>query len=252
MKTLVGVFGLIWKIYILIVFSVTALLFYPLITPFLNTEKNKRRAYKLFVAWSWLFRLLGFYFIRYHEKQALPNGAFLLVANHASYLDIFILPSMFPKSHFVFLGKSEILGYPLIRAYFKNFNIPVYRENKLKAARSVVQAVEVARKGWSVLVFPEGGISDVQRPHLDPFKMGAFQIAKSAKLPIVCLTFVNNFKLFSEPFDLLGPARPGISHVYRHQFIPLEVVESKSAVELSQLCYSLIRTTLLRHYPDMK
>lgn len=176
----------------------------------------------------------------------------MIIANHASYLDIFLLPSLFPKSHFIFLGKSEILGYPIIRAYFKNFNIPVYRDNRLKAARSVVQAVEAGRNGWTIVVFPEGGIPDQKRPYLGNFKLGAFQIAKSAQLPIVCLTFVNNFKLFSEPEELLGPARPGVAGIYRHAAISLEEVNSKTAEELSELSRNMIKEALCRHYPDLK
>ena len=52
------------------------------------------------------------------------------MANHTSYLDIFLMYSILPKYPFVFLGKSEILSYPLIGTFFKDLNVPVDRKDK--------------------------------------------------------------------------------------------------------------------------
>ena len=75
------------------------------------------------------------------KTSKLPKGPYLVVANHASYLDIFLMFSLLPRSPFLFLGKSEILKYPIIKAYFRRMNIPVFRDNKLKAAKSIVQSI---------------------------------------------------------------------------------------------------------------
>jgi len=251
-KVVIGFFGLLWKLYILVVFTITALLFYPVIVPFLNSDKNRRKAFKLFVVWSWVVRILCIYFVRFAEKSKLPEGHFVIIANHASYLDIFLMPSLFPNTPFLFLGKSEILSYPLIKTYFKKLNIPVYRDNKLKAARALFQAVEAGRNGWSLVIFPEGGIPDNEQPFLDDFKLGAFQIARSVKAPIVPVTFVNNFKLFSDPEHILGEAHPGVSKVHVHPFISAEDVCHGTLEELSAKCHEVIKKTLQQHYPDFK
>lgn len=252
MKLFRGILGLIWKLYILIVFSITALLFYPFITVLLNSDKNKQKAFKLFVIWSWIVRIVCLYFVRKIENNQLPDGQCVIVANHASYLDIFLMPSLFPNKPFLFLGKAEILKYPLLRTYFKRLNIPVYRDNKLKAARSIVQAIEEGRKGWSFVIFPEGGIPDDPHPYLGPFKSGAFQLAKSLETPIIPVTFVNNFLLFSDPEYILGPASPGLSKVHIHKAIPVSVIAESSLHELSDMTREVILKGLRQHFPELK
>ena len=90
MRIIIGVFGLIWKLYIAVIFIITALVMYPIIVPFLNSDRNKKKAFKLFVVWSWAVRILGVYFVKYESKSKLPEGPMLIVANHTSYLDIFL------------------------------------------------------------------------------------------------------------------------------------------------------------------
>lgn len=251
MKNIVGVFGLMWKLHIAVVFFVTALFFYPLIFPFLFSEKGKKQSFKLFVAWSWAFRLLCFYFVKRLKSSELPKAPYLIIANHISYLDIFLMYSIFPKNHFLFLGKSEILKYPLIKTYFKRLNIPVHRENRVKAAKSLIHAAKAVKSGWSLVIFPEGGIPD-ENPGMIDFKAGAFQLAKSVKLPIVPLTYINNHRLFSDPTFILGPARPGVCQLYIHDAISVDEIEGMTQKELRDHCHEIINAPLLRHYPHLK
>lgn len=252
MRTILGIFSLFWKLYIAVVFGITAVLFYPFITLQLFSENGKKRAFKVFVMWSWAFRILCFYHIRRIQKNEQPNRPHVIIANHSSYLDIFLMYSIFPKQPFLFLGKSEILNYPLLKTYFKRMNIPVYRDNPVKSARALVKASREARNGWSLVIFPEGGIPDEDCPKMVDFKEGAFQLAKNLKLPILPITYVNNFKLFSDPTFILGPARPGISKVYVHEAISEDVVENMSKEELKQYCFDTINGPLLELYPHLK
>lgn len=224
---------------------------YPFIAPLLNSIKNKKRAFKLFVIWSWIFRVFGFYFVRKRKESELPKGPFLIVANHASYLDIFLMYSILPKQPFLFLGKSEILSYPLIKTFFKKLNIPVYRNNKRKAAESVISALKEIKNGWGIMIFPEGGIPDINSPKMVPFKKGAFILAKQGNIPIVPITFTNNFFLFSDPTKILGPAMPGISQVYIHEYIDLDVIQRLSLEELSDYCFEIINGPILEKYPNL-
>ncbi len=250
MRKVLGIFGLCWKLHIGVTFVVTAIFFYPIIFPFLFSEKGKVRAFKLFVAWSWVFRILCLYFVKKVKNEKLPDGPYLIVANHISYLDIFFMYSIFPRQHFLFLGKSEILSYPLIKTYFKRLNIPVYRGNRIKAAKSLVHAAREVKKGWSMVIFPEGKIPD-ENPKMARFKAGAFQLAKTVNLPIVPVTFTNNHLLFSDPTFILGPARPGVSKVHVHQFIPAEKVAELDQEELIKECFDLVNQPIIDRYGEL-
>lgn len=137
MRIVLGILSLLWKLHIAVVFLVTAVFFYPLIVPFLFSDKGKLKSFRLFVAWSWSVRIFCFYFVKRKLKSEIPNEPYIIVANHASYLDIFLLYSIMSKQPFLFLGKSEILRYPLIKTYFKRLNIPIHRSNPIKSARSM-------------------------------------------------------------------------------------------------------------------
>lgn len=251
MKVLTGVLGLIWKLYIAVIFAVTALLLYPIIRPQLGSEKGRKRAFKMFVFWSWAVRVLCLYGVKKVKNSPLPKGPYVILANHASYLDIFLMYSALPDNPFLFLGKSELLKYPIIKAYFKHMNIPVFRGNRVKAARSLIRASKEAKNGWSIMIFPEGGIPDGQAPKMIRFKDGAFQLAKSLKLPIVPITFTNNYKLFSDPTEILGPARPGISRMFIHEAIPPEEIEGMEIAELRKHCFDIINGPLLEEHPHL-
>ncbi len=252
MKVLLGIPGLIWKLYIAVIFTVTALVLYPIIRPQLGSDKGRKRAFKVFVFWSWWFRILCLYGVKRVKNSPLPEGPYVILANHASYLDIFLMYSVLPQSPFLFLGKSELLSYPLIKAYFKRMNIPVFRGNRVKAARSLIRASKEVKIGWSIMIFPEGGIPDGQAPKMIRFKDGAFQLAKSLKVPIVPVTFTNNHKLFSDPTEILGPARPGISRIHIHEAISVERIAEMEVKELRKHCFDIINEPILEEYPHLK
>lgn len=251
MNKILGVFSLIWKVYVGILFVAMAILFFPFIYPLLFSEKNKKRAFRVFVVWSWMFRITCFYHVKKVRKAELPEGPYIILANHISYLDIFLMYSIMPKNEFLFLGKSELLRYPIIGTYFKKLNIPVYRGDRMKAARSLGRAGKEVERGWSIAIFPEGGIP-YENPKMKGFKSGAFQLAKKLNLPIVPMTLLNNHILFSDPSFVLGPARPGISKVYMHDYISAEKVASMEQKDLKAYCYELLNEPLLEKYPELR
>lgn len=197
-------------------------------------------------------RIFCFYGVKKIKNTELPEGPYIIIANHSSYLDIFLMYSILPKHRFVFLGKSEILSYPIIRTYFKNLNIPVFRGDKSKAGQSYNLAAKAVKEGWSIVIFPEGGIPDSQCPKMIPFKNGAFKLAKALNIPIVPLSFTNNYKLFSDPTELLGPAGPGIARVYIHEHISREMIQSMEVKELNTLCFGRINEPILSEQPHLR
>ena len=116
---------------------------------------------------------------------------------------------------------------------------------------SYVLASKAIKEGWSLVIFPEGTIPMTDIPRLIPFKNGAFKIAKQANIPIVPITFTNNFKLFSDPTMFYGPARPGISNFHVHPFISKEEVENLTFSELKKKSYDLIEAPLRKEYPHL-
>lgn len=243
--------SLLWKIYVGIVFAVFAIVFYPFMLVLLSRKEWKKGSFRIFLFWSWMMRIFCFYHVRKIVYTPPPKGPYVIIANHVSYLDIFFMYSILPQHPFLFLGKSEILNYPIIKTYFKGLNIPVHRNDRQKSARSFILAKKAVGEGWSLVVFPEGGIPDDGNPKMIPFKEGAFKLARALQIPIVPLTFTNNFNLFSDPMDFNGTAHPGISRVYVHPHIDVNKINELTDKELSDYCFQVINGPLLLEYPAL-
>lgn len=244
MKRLLGILSFIFKLYVGCVFVVTLLFFYPFLWMALSRKGWRKYSFPINVMWSYTVRILTFVHVWKINKITIPKGPYLIIANHTSFFDIFLMYSLFPNHRFLFLGKAEILSYPLIKTFFKRLNIPVYRTDRLKAAKSIIDAQHAVQAGWSIVLFPEGGYQDENLPQLMEFKAGAFKLAKREKVPIIALTFLDNYHIFSDPFLFLGPAHPGISRVVIHPVITIDMIEQLSENELKEMCYELIASPL--------
>src|SRR5690554_828020 len=243
MKYILGAVYYLWKLYIGLAFAITLVLFYPFLLFFIYNEKLKPYTFKINICWSRCMRILCFYAVEKSGEENIAEGPFVLAANHSSYLDIFLLYSILPEHKFLFMGKSEILNYPLVKTFFKKLNIPVDRSSTIKSAKAFIQARKEIQKGWSIVIFPEGGIPE-NAPQLAPFKNGAFQLAKSAKCAVLPLTFMNNYYLFSDPDHFHSPAMPGLVKVHIHPIISKAEIENNEAEVTKEKTYQLIGSYL--------
>jgi 1-acyl-sn-glycerol-3-phosphate acyltransferase len=224
---------------------------YPLFWTLQLKSSWRKKSFQVFILWSWLIRILCFYPVRVKARAVLPKAPFIIISNHSSYLDIFLLHSILPTHPFSFLGKAELLKYPIVKTYFKALNIPVYRKDKTKAGQALVQAKKAINDGWSIVIFPEGTIPEENIPQMMPFKNGAFRLAQNLNVPIVPLTFTQNFHLFSDPTQLLGPAHPGVVEVFIHPFIGAEEIQSSSLEALSAKCFDIIEAPIRAAHPQL-
>lgn len=243
MKYISGSIYYLWKLYIGLVFALTLIFFYPLLLFFIFNPRLKFYTFKINVCWSRCMRILCFYAVEKSGEEVGEENPFVLVANHSSYLDIFLLYSILPKNKFLFMGKSEILKYPLVKTFFKKLNIPVDRSSTLKSAKAFIRARQELEKGWGIVIFPEGRIPD-HAPQLSPFKNGAFQLAKSSKCAILPITFMNNYYLFSDPDSFFLPAMPGLVKVHIHPIIDATEIEEKEIETIKEKTYQLIGSYL--------
>ncbi len=251
MQKIIGAFGLVWKLYFAVVFFIFALFFYSFFWVLQLKSTWRKYGFQIFILWSWLLRIFCLYPVRIKLNSPLPKAPFIIVSNHTSYLDIFLLPSILPRHPFAFLGKAEILKYPIVRTYFKALNIPVYRKDKSKAGQALGQAKKAMEGGWSIVIFPEATIPEVNIPQLYPFKNGAFRLAKNLNVPILPLTFTQNFHLFSDPTHILGPAHPGRVEVFIHPFISVEEIAELSSEQISEKCFNIIEAPLKEAHPHL-
>ena len=118
--------------------------------------------------------------------ENVPEGGFVLAANHFSNFDPWPLGMpLYPDRYLRFMGKSELFWWPLGPIIE---SAGAFRVRRGQAdAEAMDTAIELARKGEIVVMFPEGtrqkkGLRKTReaRPHT-----GAARIALSAGVPLV-------------------------------------------------------------------
>jgi len=145
----------------------------------------------------------GLYRLRADGVEHLPEGGYVLAANHTSNFDPWPLGiPVFPRRQLRFMAKSELFGTPLAPILHAGGAFKVHRgEGDVEAMRT---AAELVRAGEIVVMFPEGtrrrkGLrkKHVPRPHT-----GAARIALEARAPLVPAAIAGTDRLLR-----LGPLR---------------------------------------------
>jgi 1-acyl-sn-glycerol-3-phosphate acyltransferase len=124
---------------------------------------------------AWQIRITG--------RERIRSGiAYVMVANHQSFLDILLLFRVF--AHFKWVSKAEMFRIPLIGWNMAlNRYVKLRRGNPASIAAMMRACEDHLANGSSVMIFPEGTRSADGR--LKAFKHGAFTLAKAARAPIL-------------------------------------------------------------------
>jgi len=153
-----------------------------------------------FVSWP---VVMGLYRLRVQGLEHLPEGGFVLAANHTSNFDPWALGvPLLPRRQLRFMAKSELFNpvlAPLLRAggAFK-----VRRgEGDVEAMRT---AAELVKEGEIVVMFPEGTrrAKGLRKRHVARAHTGAARIALGAGAPLVPAAIAGTDRL-----SRLGPLR---------------------------------------------
>jgi 1-acyl-sn-glycerol-3-phosphate acyltransferase len=99
------------------------------------------------------------------------GGNILVVANHISWLDIFVLNSVHPVR---FVAKSELAGWPVVGAMIRGAGTLFIERTSRRDTHRINQTVsQVLASGDVVAIFPEGTTTDGLE--LLPFKSSLLQ-----------------------------------------------------------------------------
>ncbi len=141
-------------------------------------------------AWSKMLLALGFVKCRVSGVEKLdPARSYVLVSNHASYMDTPAVLSSVPLQ-FRFFAKKGLFRIPFLGWHLQRAgHLPVYRGDARASLRTMSDGAKLIRdRHVSVLLFPEGGRSEKQ---MRPFREGAAYLAIKAGVPAVPIGLVN-------------------------------------------------------------
>lgn len=237
----------LYKLWFGFVFFTSLVLLYLPFRVLLYTPRRYHKAFRLKRAWAAFLSFASGVPMRLVSAAPLPDPPYIICCNHSSYLDIIQMYNVIPR-YFLFIGKYELLRWPLFNIFFRDMNIAVNRGNKVEAAKAFRKAAQAIDRGTSIAIFPEGTIPDYT-PRMKPFKDGAFKLAIEKQVPIVPVTFIDHWRLFGEPLELFARARPGIARAVIHDAVPTNGLSEPDLPMLRKRVYEIIEAPLLADDP---
>ena len=153
---------------------VRGLLICLILFPWLKPEAKKSRIQ------IWSQQLLGIFGVRVKMNlTGMPGGA-VIVANHVSWLDIFVINSLAPCR---FVAKSDIRSWPVLGWLAEQAGtIYISRGSKADVKRIYQYLIDQIQAGERVAFFPEGTTS--RQGEVLPFHANLFEAAIHAKVPV--------------------------------------------------------------------
>lgn len=115
--------------------------------------------------------------------QHIPDGHCVVVANHASYVDGFLLRAYLP-ARFSFVIKGEMRDIPFVHFLLRRAGARfVERFSSTGSSRDARQIVKAAQDGQALAFFPEGTF--IKQAGVSRFRPGAFVAAIKGEMPVV-------------------------------------------------------------------
>ena len=249
MKYLAFPFRFLYKLYVGAVFWTSLALLFPIFFVLLRKE-DYDRVFRLKRFWSRVFQVFLLIRVQVKGEENLPPPPYIICSNHSSYLDILLFYSPFPD-YFLFMGKGELLKWPMFRVFFRKMDIPVHRGNARESVKAFHKALEALRKGHCVAIFPEATIPH-NAPVLGSFKNGTFRLAVETGVPIVPVTWKDNYKRLGDPGVWCSNGSPGIARVVIHPPVYPGQNEKGDFIDLRLQVFRSIDSELPEPYQTLK
>lgn len=236
----------VWKAWFMLVFGLSFILLYPFFWFALQFQKLDM-AFTLKRVWAFIIAYFSGIIpvIRYTNRQYKFPRPCVIVENHTSYLDI-CLSALYIHHLALYMGKAELLKAPLFNIFFRKMDIPVNRKSRIDAHKSFVIAGQEIDKGRSLVIYPEGTISNEGK--LKPFKNGAFKLAIDKQIPVVPVVNLNNWQLLQNGGFFKSLGRPGLARIIVHDPIETKGMTEENLVDLREKVHSIINQTLQAYH----
>lgn len=183
------IFQIAFTSWVVILFLATLILVLPFYYLFSLSAsvRNRRNTWRLTLLWSRLW--LRFTGLSVRSYGTIPDNeaTYVVVANHASYLDPIVIYDVLPF-YFKPLAKHEIKKAPIFGFIYAQIAVLVDRSHIQSRAKSMQQMKTLLQEGCSIFIYPEGTFNESEEATKN-FYDGAFRLAIEAQVPILPIIF---------------------------------------------------------------
>jgi 1-acyl-sn-glycerol-3-phosphate acyltransferase len=162
------------------------------------------------------------------EKVDLTNSN-LFMANHASFLDFFILGGYLP-GELRGIEAGEHFSWPFWGWFLKKADmVPIDRSSPRASLTSIGAAADCLKKGISILILPES--TRTRDGRMLPFKKLPFKLAKKGGTDLVPVGLIGTFDVKPKT---RWHIKPGVVEIHFGKTIPAAQVASDTIPDLME------------------
>jgi 1-acyl-sn-glycerol-3-phosphate acyltransferase len=134
--------------------------------------------------------------------ENIPKENCVFVANHQAIFDGFALLAYIDKP-FGFIAKKEIRKIPLVNGWLKSIgSIYIDRKSPRQSIKTIGEAVDKIKGGYSIMIFPEGTRS--LKSKMNSFKKGSMRLAIKSEVAIVPITIDGTYNVLEVGRKVIG------------------------------------------------
>jgi 1-acyl-sn-glycerol-3-phosphate acyltransferase len=160
-------------------------------------------------------------------------------------LDIPAFVKILPN-YFSFVGKASIKKVPLFGYLYSRLNILVDRKDRASRTATLSKSIRALQSNRSIIIFPEGGIVSNNFPFMaNPLKDGAFAMAIQQQVPVLPVSFLNNFQMMDDDYFAL---KPGKIKVIIHAPIETKGMTQEDMPMLREKVFQTIQQPILDYH----
>jgi 1-acyl-sn-glycerol-3-phosphate acyltransferase len=179
---------------------------------------------------------------------------FLIISNHSSFLDIFVLSSLFET---VFVSKAEVKYYPVIGQIAWLMGSVFFDRGSSKERLRVLKTIANRYSGVNIAVFPQGTTARITERL--PFQRGIFKVMElNAGITLLPVTLYykedadiawSRQTLRENAMKVSGKRRVHLK-VIVHGPLTIDEYEGKTAAEICKMTEETILEPLQKEYKD--
>lgn len=247
MRLLTIFIQIVYTIYAFIVFMAFLLLIFPftVVASFFGKIKGGNFIYKLCGYWTdFVLFMIGIRHRNIYESPHDTSRQYVFVFNHISFLDAPLFLKSIPNHRFRVLGKAEMAKIPLFGFIYRNVVVMVERDKANKRARSVDQLISILKKGFSIIIAPEGTFNLTDKP-LKEFYDGAFKIAIETQIPIKPIILLDAFDRLH--YNSIFSLSPGKSRAVYLEEVSADGLTLEDVEFLKAKVYKMMEDGLIKY-----
>jgi len=171
------------------------------------------------------------------KKNFKKGENYVVVCNHNSFMDVPLSSPGIPGANKT-IAKAEMAKVPLFGMIYKRGSVLVDRKSEESRRNSFSKMKAVLDMGLHMCIYPEGTRNKTAEP-LQRFHDGAFRLAAETGKQIIPALIFHTSKVLPRKTFFFWP------HKVEMHFLPPVPVENKTAQELKEEVFALMKNYLM-------